>query len=150
VHAKIDAVEKVGVGLLQVALERFHRVGGELHVGEHALELGGKLITALGLELGDHVPLGIIGHGATQQEALGEVLLVVLLEDVLLLDEAEEHHHLVEDRLHFLFAHSLEPLAQLVVDEERNELGRLVVSVDEALEGLVDRVLEVLVVGKGA
>ena len=150
VDAEVDAVEDVAVGLLEVGLEGLHGVGGELHVGEHALELGCELVAALGLELGDHVALGVVGHGAAQQETLRQVLLVVLLEDVLLLDEAEEHHHLVEDGLHLFFAHSLQPLAQLLVDEQGDELGRLVVRVDEMLEGLVDRVLEVLVVGERA
>lgn len=78
------------------------------------------------------------------------MLLIVLLEYILLLDEAEEHHDLVENCFYFFFAHALKSLAQLLIDEERDELGWFVVGVDEVFECLVDGMLEVFVIGEGA
>jgi hypothetical protein len=78
------------------------------------------------------------------------VLLVVLLKDVLLLEEAENHHDLVERLLDLVLGGALEAELELVVDEERQILGALVVEVDKVLKGLVDGVLEGLVRVEGA
>ena len=115
---------------------------------EHALELGGELAAALGLQLADHVLLRVVREALVEQEALGQVLLVVALEDVLLLQVAEEDHGLVEQLVDLGLGQALDALAQLVVDEEREVLGRARVQVDEVLEVGVDALPEELVVGE--
>ena len=74
-------------------------------------------------------------HHSAGQQPLGKVLLVVLLKDVLLLEEAEEHHDLVQHRLDIILVHALQPLPQLVIHEQGDELGRPLVQVDEVLKG---------------
>ena len=141
---ELDAVDARALVLPRGA-EALHRVGAHLHVGEHALELGGELVAALRFELGDHRALAVVRDGAPAEEAFGEVLLVILLEDVLLLKVSEEHHHLVEDGVHLLLRSALHPLAHLLVDKERNVLWRSLVQVDKLLEGFVERVIALLV-----
>ena len=147
VHCQLDAVHlrAAAVGEPKGVL----RVGRRFHVDKHALELRGELVAALVLELGDHRALGVVRDRPAAQQPLRQVLLVVLLEDVLLLQVAEEHHHLVERLLDLLLRRALHPLAQLVVDKERDVLGGVLVKVDEVFERLVQRVGELLVVFKG-
>lgn len=62
--------------------ERHHELSTEVHILEHALQLVGELTAALGLQLCDHVLLGIGAGTASQQQALCQVLLVESLEHV--------------------------------------------------------------------
>jgi len=57
--------------------------------------------------------------------------------------------YLVEYRIHLLLGLLLGAALELLVDEERDELGRLGVEVDKVLEGLVDGMLEGLVGHEG-
>jgi hypothetical protein len=56
-----------------------------LDVREHGLKLAGELVAALGLELDQQPPLGVVAHAAPSQQPLGQVLLVILFKHVLLL-----------------------------------------------------------------
>ena len=57
--------------------------------------------------------------------------------------------YLVEYRIHLLLGLLLGAALELLVDEERDELGRFGVEVDKVLEGLVDGMLEGLVGHEG-
>ena len=65
--------------------EGHHELPAEVHILEHALQLVGELTAAFGLQLGDHVLLGICTGAASQQQPLGQVLLVEGLKYILAL-----------------------------------------------------------------
>ena len=136
-----------------------NRVFRDLDVFHHPLGRLGELRTRLDPELGEHVPLGVVRDRLLVQQPLREVLAVVALKGVLLGQVAEDGDRFVEDLVDFGFAlllevrncpsapgcshdrdgvrtYALEVLAQILVDEERNELGRLAVLVHENGEGL--------------
>jgi hypothetical protein len=126
----------------------------DLDVLHHAFGRLGERRTRLDLELGEHVPLRVVRYRSLRDETLGEVRVVVALESILLDEEAEEGNRLVEDDvdfcLGFLLArrqyhtgmrgangtHALESLLEVLVDKERDVLGRLDVLVDKLGKGL--------------
>lgn len=57
----------------------------------------------LHLELGHHIPLGILGHAPVVEQALCEVCLVVPLKHVLVVQEAEQHDRLFQDGINLVF-----------------------------------------------
>ena len=65
------------------------------------------------------------------------------------LQEAEEDHGLVEHGLDLRVGEALDALLQLVVDEEREVLGRTLVQVEEELKVAGDGLLEEAVVVEG-
>ena len=126
----------------EVLPEQRHGVARDAHVVEHALDLARVLVPALRLEAHDERLLGVVGRAPPEQQALGEVLLVVPLEHVLLLQEAEQRRRAVEDALRLLLGDALQTFAQLVVHVQRQELGRPRVQVHERLERRARRVDE--------
>ena len=63
--------------------EGHHELSAEVHILEHALQLVGELAAALRLQLGDHVLLSVCAGAASQQQPLGQVLLVESLKNIL-------------------------------------------------------------------
>ena len=116
VELDLLVVEVVGEGGLHVARE--------VHVGDHALELGGELRAAAQLELGDHAALRVVRARAREEQPLGQLLLVELGEDVLVAQVAEEAHHLLELVLERLVAQPLARLLEQVVAEVGEQLRR--------------------------
>ena len=131
----------------------------DLDVFHHPLGRLGELRTRLNPELGEHVPLGVVRDRLLVQQPLREVLAIIALKGVLLGEVAEDGDRFVEHLVDFGFAlllevsrypsapdcshdrdgvrtYALKVLAEILVDEERNELGRLAVLVHENREGL--------------
>jgi len=67
-------------------LELRIQVLAEADVIEHALQLGGVLVAANVLQLGDHTLLGVIGGRREINEALRQHFGVKLLEHILVID----------------------------------------------------------------
>ena len=135
----------VGVGA-----KRTHDVPGDVHILEHALELGGELRAALGFEPRDHALLRIHARGFTQQQALGEIFFVKSLEDVFALNVPEQRHGSVQDVLELILRLALTRAPQLAVDVLSDELRRPVRPlVHERLEALLDHGRELLVAAEG-
>lgn len=63
--------------------EGHHELSAEVHIFEHALQLVGELTATFGLQLSDHVLLGVSAGAASQQQALRQVLFVKGLKHVL-------------------------------------------------------------------
>mmetsp|Transcript_61771 Transcript_61771/g.166639 ORF Transcript_61771/g.166639 Transcript_61771/m.166639 type:complete len:568 (-) Transcript_61771:269-1972(-) len=132
------------------ALVLLHQVLGELHVLEHALQLGGVLMAALALQFGDHTLLCLVADAAPRQQAPGEVLLVEVFKHVLVLQEAEDGHHLFQVGVDLYVAgHALEALPEHIIHEQGQVLGGPRVLVQEAFERLLLRNLELLVLLEG-
>jgi hypothetical protein len=68
-------------------LERHHDVSTEIHILEHAFQLVGELAAALCLQFGDHVLFCICAGTASQQQPLGQILLVEGLKHILALQK---------------------------------------------------------------
>mmetsp|Transcript_57808 Transcript_57808/g.152097 ORF Transcript_57808/g.152097 Transcript_57808/m.152097 type:complete len:235 (-) Transcript_57808:792-1496(-) len=107
-------------------------------------------MTALALQLGDHTLLRLVADAAACEQAPREVLLVEVLEDVLVLQEPEDCDHLLQTGVDFHVAgHALEALPEHVVYEQRKVLGCPRILVQEGLERLLQRQLEVLALFEG-
>ena len=65
--------------------EGHHKLPAEVHILEHAFQLVGELAPTLCLQLGDHVLLCVCAGAASQQQPLGQVLLVEGFKDILAL-----------------------------------------------------------------
>lgn len=73
--------------------EGHHDIPAEICVLEHAFKLIGELAATLRLQLGDHVLLGISAGASTQQQALGQILLVEGLKHILTLHDMPGYVH---------------------------------------------------------
>ena len=102
----------------------------------HALEITRKGDAALELELGEDGALGVVRDRATADEPPREMALVVLLEHVLVGQMPEDGDRLLEHAVDLGLALALEPLGQVAVEEEGEELGRARKLVHEVTEGL--------------
>ena len=87
-------------------LKVLHDCVGDGHILEHSFQFGGELTAALCFQLGNHVLLTVITDRFVEEQAFGQVLLVVSLKHILLLQETEQHHCLVEDCLNLLLTHA--------------------------------------------
>mmetsp|Transcript_36597 Transcript_36597/g.104584 ORF Transcript_36597/g.104584 Transcript_36597/m.104584 type:complete len:481 (+) Transcript_36597:201-1643(+) len=107
-------------------------------------------MAALALQLRDHALFCLVADAPAREQAPGQVLLVEALEDVLVLQEAEDRDDLLEARVDLHVAgHALEAFPEHVVHEQGEVLRSASVLVQEGLERLLQRQLEVLVLFEG-
>mmetsp|Transcript_6711 Transcript_6711/g.16301 ORF Transcript_6711/g.16301 Transcript_6711/m.16301 type:complete len:552 (+) Transcript_6711:1193-2848(+) len=126
-----------------------HEVVRQADVREHALQLGRIQVTAFGLELLDHLLLGLLGEAALVEQTLRQMLFVVVFEDVLVLQESEDGDDLLQLGLNVRIRQTLHSLLEELVNVEREELCSAGVLVDETLERRLEAGLELLGLAEG-
>mmetsp|Transcript_75202 Transcript_75202/g.196032 ORF Transcript_75202/g.196032 Transcript_75202/m.196032 type:complete len:415 (+) Transcript_75202:781-2025(+) len=144
---EVDAPQRVPALRQAVAVlpEVLLQVRGQGKVRDHALELRGELRAALHLQFRDHALLRVLRRRGLVQQSLGQLVPVDLGEEILVAQEGEELHHFLEELLNLVVGEPLARLLENPIAERGHESCEGVladVSVDEHLEGLLQRLLE--------
>lgn len=121
---------------------RLLQLVGQRHVGEHRRELLDGLLSALDLQLGDHLVLRVVADGQLVQQPLRQRRLVEVEEDILVLQVSEEANRLGEEGGRLLLRLAFQPALHLHVRVDRQVLGAAGVAVEHVLQPAVPRALE--------
>mmetsp|Transcript_45219 Transcript_45219/g.66319 ORF Transcript_45219/g.66319 Transcript_45219/m.66319 type:complete len:318 (-) Transcript_45219:253-1206(-) len=140
---------------MHVLLEALIEVARGIHVLEHALKFGSKLVATLVLEHLDNLALHVLRLTSVAKQSLRQVLLVIFLKHIFLLQKAEHLQGSLKLQFSVLLAGGDKGAGlglrafQLRVHGQRYVLRRPRVEVNERFKCLVERICEVFLPAEG-